>query len=91
MSNLPQFKPFDPQDIAQNHLNFPISEVQPLYFVAESFEKAKHQIIDYCEQINKPFNLSYNKETDSIEVDRAIRTREEIDDSQESSMGGSMA
>lgn len=91
MSNLPQFKPFDPLDIAQNHLYFPISEVQPLYFVAESFEKAKYQIIDYCENINKPFHLSYNKQSNSIEVDRRIRTREEILDNDETSMGGSMA
>lgn len=59
--------------------------------MAESFEKAKHQIIDYCENINKPFNLSYNKQTNSIEVDRKIRTREEILEQNKSSMGGSMA
>jgi phenylalanine-4-hydroxylase len=33
--------PLDVHEIAQNHVNFPISKMQPYYFVAESFEKAK--------------------------------------------------
>ena len=37
----PEFKPLDPYEISQNHLTFPISSMQPIYFVAESFEKAK--------------------------------------------------
>lgn len=58
-------------------MNFPISEMQPLYFVAESFATAKTQIIDYCENISRPFNVSYNQKTNTIEVDRKIKTREE--------------
>jgi len=77
VTDVPEFKPFDPYEIAQNHLTFPISEMQPIYFVAESFEKAKTQIIDYCEHINKPFHVSYNTKTDSIEVDGNIKTRPE--------------
>lgn len=37
----PIFKPLDPYLIAEEHTVFPISEMQPIYFVAESFEKAK--------------------------------------------------
>lgn len=73
----PEFRPFDPYVIAQDHVNFPISEMQPLYFVAESFSTAKSQIIDYCENISRPFNVSYNQKTNTIEVDRKIKTREE--------------
>ena len=51
--------------------------MQPLYFVAESFTKAKKQIIEYCENINRPFNVSYNSLTNTIEVDRKIKTRDE--------------
>lgn len=51
--------------------------MQPIYFVAESFEKAKEQINEYCENINKPFNISYNTVNHSIEVDRSVRTRPE--------------
>jgi hypothetical protein len=51
--------------------------MQPLYFVAESFESAKHLISDYCENISRPFNVSYNVKTHSVEVDRKIKTRPE--------------
>ena len=78
MTDKPTFKPLDPYVIAQDHLTFPISEVQPVYFVAESFERAKAQIIDYCENISRPFSLSFNQRTQTIEVDRKIRTRDEI-------------
>ena len=70
----------DPDDIAQNHLNFPISSMQPLYFVAESFEIAKNQITKYCENISKPFNVTYNNDTHTVEVDRKIKTRPESED-----------
>jgi hypothetical protein len=43
--------------------------------VAESFDKAKQQIADYCESIYKPFNVSYNNVTQSIEVDKRLKTR----------------
>jgi len=51
-TDVPEFKPLDPYVIAQDHVEFPISTMQPTYFVAESFAKAKTQIIDYCENIN---------------------------------------
>lgn len=86
----PKFKPFDPYVIAQDYVNFPISEMQPVYFVAESFSNAKSQIIDYCESISRPFNLAYNQRSDTIEVDRKIKTREEkLEENQDST--GSMA
>lgn len=37
VTDKPQFKPFDPLEIAQNHLEFPISSMQPIYFLASSF------------------------------------------------------
>jgi len=54
--------------------------MQPIYFVAESFSDAKDRIIDYCENISRPFNVSYNTKSNSIEIDRKIRTRAEISD-----------
>jgi phenylalanine-4-hydroxylase len=79
MTDKPKFLPLDPYKIAQDHTEFPISDMQPLYFVAESFEKAKQQINDYCENIVRPFNVSFNTKNNSIEVDRKIRTRPEIE------------
>jgi len=51
--------------------------MQPYYFVADSFEIAKKQIQEYCESINKPFSLTYNKDKHIVEVDRPLRTRPE--------------
>lgn len=86
-TDVPEFKPLDPYVIAQDHVEFPISTMQPTYFVAESFAKAKTQIIDYCENINKPFNLSYNQKFNTIEVDRKIKTRSEVPEKNASDMG----
>jgi phenylalanine-4-hydroxylase len=47
----PTFKSLDPYKIAQDHLYYPTNEMQPIYFVAESFEKAKNQISLYCNNI----------------------------------------
>jgi phenylalanine-4-hydroxylase len=37
----PEFLPLDLDLISRDYLTFIITEVQPTYFVAESFEKAK--------------------------------------------------
>lgn len=70
----------DPYEIAQNHLDINISSMQEYYFVAESFETAKQQITDYCEAISKPFSVSYNEQSHTVDVDRKIQTRHEIED-----------
>ena len=77
MTDEPELKPLDPYEIAQNHLTFPISSMQPIYFVADSFTKAKKQIVDYCDDISKPFQVSYNSANDTVTVDRKIKTRME--------------
>jgi phenylalanine-4-hydroxylase len=41
LSDKPKYLPLDPWEIGLNHVNFPISSMQPYYFVAESFAKAK--------------------------------------------------
>jgi hypothetical protein len=53
--------------------------MQPYYFLAESFAKAKNQITEYCEQINRPFNVSYDKKSGNVIVDRKIKTRKECE------------
>ena len=60
MSNIPKYYPLDPNVIAQDHLNFVINDVQPYYFIAESFNSAKNIITQYTNNIEKPFNLSYD-------------------------------
>ena len=77
VSGKPKYFPLDPFEIAQNHLNYPISSMQPYYFVAESFARAKEQITEYCESIKRPFNVSFDTKTNSVVVDRKIKTRKE--------------
>ena len=74
----PEMKPLDPYEIAQNHLTFPISTMQPIYFVADTFTNAKKQIIDYCDNISKPFAVTYNESNHTVSVDRKINTRMEM-------------
>ena len=73
LSNKPKFYPLDCEEIAENHRNFPISSVQPYYFLAESFNDAKCKLSEYCEKIPRPFNCYFNENTNSIEVDRKIK------------------
>lgn len=75
VTDVPKFLPLDPYVIGQDHINFPISSMQPVYFVAESFERAKEQITEYCSNIQKPFAIQYNKDNHTVEVDRKIKTR----------------
>lgn len=73
----PEFLPLDPYKIAESYVDFPISIMQPTYFVAESFADAKTKINDYCNNITRPFNVSYNVKNQTIEIDRKIKTRAE--------------
>jgi phenylalanine-4-hydroxylase len=52
VSDKPKFLPLDSFNIAENHLDYPISSMQPIYFVADSFSRAKEQISNYCEHIS---------------------------------------
>lgn len=77
VTDTPELKPLDPHEIAQHHLTFPISSMQPIYFVADSFTKAKKQITEYCDDIPKPFQLTYDDVNHTVAVDRKIKTRME--------------
>jgi len=53
--------------------DFPITEYQPRYGVADSLAEAKDRMRRYCEGLPRPFYARYNPITDSIWVDRAVR------------------
>ena len=78
VSDKPEYRPLDPYYIAQHNLSFPISTMQPHYYVAESFTKAKAQIVEYCEGVRKPFNVTFNPKTLSVDVDRKVHTRQDL-------------
>ena len=47
---------------------YPITEYQPVYFVADSFESAKLKLREFCKLIPRPFAVRYNPYTESVEV-----------------------
>lgn len=67
----PQLRPWDPVQAAAQ--DYPITEYQPVYFVAGSLRSAQAQMRSYCESRPRPFHAKLNPVTGSIWVDRAVR------------------
>ena len=65
------FQDWDPGMAAKR--SYPVTEYQPLYFVAESLPDAKARMRAFCESLPRPFYARYNPATESIWVDRAVR------------------
>ncbi len=63
--------PWDPAVAALQ--DYPITEYQPNYFVAQSLQDAKQQMVEYCRALPRPFYARYHAPTQSIWVDRAVR------------------
>ncbi|TST22556.1 Phenylalanine-4-hydroxylase [Bagarius yarrelli] len=66
LSDKPKLLPFEPEKTSIQ--KYPITEFQPVYYVAESFEDAKEKVRKYAATISRPFSLRYNAYTQSIEV-----------------------
>uniref|UniRef100_A0A7N8YAK4 phenylalanine 4-monooxygenase n=1 Tax=Mastacembelus armatus TaxID=205130 RepID=A0A7N8YAK4_9TELE len=66
LTDKPKLQPFDPDKTSIQ--KYPITEYQPVYFVAESFEDAKEKVRKFAATIPKPFAVRYNPYTQSIEV-----------------------
>ncbi len=66
-----ELEPWDPARAAE--CDFPITEYQPRYFVAESLQQAKTRMQRYCRTLARPFYARYNPASESIWVDRAVR------------------
>ncbi|HEX7037511.1 MAG TPA: ACT domain-containing protein [Pseudomonadales bacterium] len=67
----PCLLPWEPAKAAAR--NYPITEYQPCYFVAESLQDAKARMQEYCRTLARPFYARYNPASESIWVDRAVR------------------
>ncbi|TPX58199.1 prephenate dehydratase [Powellomyces hirtus] len=80
LSDKPQKVPFDPKLAATQ--KYPITEYQPLYFVAHSFKEMKEQVRDYAATMQRPFAVRYNALTESVEVldtkDKTLRYAQNI-------------
>jgi len=66
LTDKPQLKPFDPFEACKQ--KYPITEYQPLYFVAESFQSAQEKMRVFAETLSRPFSLRYNPFTQSIDI-----------------------
>ncbi|CDW89263.1 phenylalanine 4-monooxygenase [Stylonychia lemnae] len=73
VSDKPQHLPFNPYVICRDHMNYPLNAIQPLYFVVDSFSDVTKLISDYCNQINRPFNATYNSKQQRIFLDKEVR------------------
>jgi phenylalanine-4-hydroxylase len=66
LSDKPELRPFEPPKTALQ--KYPITEFQPVYFVAESFKDAQEKVRDFAARMNRPFSVRYNALTQTIEV-----------------------
>lgn len=68
-----ELREWDPAAAAEQ--DFPITEYQPVYFVAPSLQEAKARMQAYCRTLARPFYARYHAATESIWVDRAVKRR----------------
>lgn len=66
LSEKPVHHPFDPEKTSKTP--YPITEYQPQYFVADSFDDAKNKVREWASKIPKPFTIRYNPYTESVET-----------------------
>uniref|UniRef100_T1JCI7 phenylalanine 4-monooxygenase n=1 Tax=Strigamia maritima TaxID=126957 RepID=T1JCI7_STRMM len=66
LSDKPQLRAFEPSKTGVQP--YPITEYQPVYYVAESFEDAKEKMILFAASIPRPFAVRYNPYTQGIEI-----------------------
>lgn len=66
LSDKPDLRPFEPSKTAVQP--YPITEFQPVYFVADSFKDAQEKVRDFASTMNRPFSVRYNALTQSVEV-----------------------
>ena len=78
MDQRPRLLPWEPAVAARQ--DFPITEYQPVYFVADSLQDAKDRMRNYCEALPRPFHARYNPATEAVWVDRAVRRSEQAAD-----------
>ncbi|WAR08198.1 TY3H-like protein [Mya arenaria] len=72
LSDKPEKRPFDPDKTAVQ--SYTDEDLQPLYFVAESFDDMMKKMKDYAAKIKRPYEVRYDPYTNSIVVlnDKAV-------------------
>ncbi|KAL3315165.1 hypothetical protein Ciccas_006212 [Cichlidogyrus casuarinus] len=75
LSDKPKRLPFEPSVTAETP--YPITEYQPVYFVAESFADANKKLSEFAQNIDRPFSVRYDAYTQSVVVmddTRSVKT-----------------
>ena len=75
MSDKPDIRAFDPFDAAERE--YPITEYQPVYYEADSFDDAQRRMREYSESFGRLFHVRYNPYSQSLEVDGNVITEGE--------------
>lgn len=75
LSGKSELRPFNPAETALQ--KYPITEYQPVYFVAEDFEDAKHKMIKFASSIPRKFATRYDPYTGTINI---IDSKHQIED-----------
>ncbi|KAG0189260.1 hypothetical protein DFQ28_003673 [Apophysomyces sp. BC1034] len=73
LSEKPNVRPFDPSTTALQ--KYPITEYQPVYFVADSFKDAQEKVREFASKMDRPISIRYDALTQAIEV---LDTKEKI-------------
>lgn len=66
LSEKPDVRPFDPYTTGCQ--KYPVTEYQPVYFLAESFDDAQQKMREFALSIPRPFTVRYNAYTQSVEI-----------------------
>lgn len=85
LTDKPEIRPFEPEKTAVQ--KYPITEFQPVYYIAESFEDAKEKVRKFAATIPRPFSVRYNPYTQSIEVLDSAQQLKNLANSISSEMG----
>ncbi|KAJ1990975.1 hypothetical protein GGI25_003828 [Coemansia spiralis] len=66
LTDAPDKRAFDPSQTAVQ--KYPITQFQPVYFVADSFKDATAKLREFNVTMRRPFQVRYNPYTQSVEV-----------------------
>ncbi|KAJ2500868.1 hypothetical protein GGH96_002389 [Coemansia sp. RSA 1972] len=66
LSNVPTRLEFEPSKVVEQ--TYPLSDYQPLYFVADSFSDATAKLREFNKTMKRPFQVRYNPHTRSVNV-----------------------
>ncbi|XP_070537747.1 protein henna-like isoform X2 [Ptychodera flava] len=68
MSAVPKIRPFDLGEVIVHP--YSISEMQPMYFMAESFQDAIDKLRQFSRQNPRPFSVVYDAATQTVDVSK---------------------